>query len=258
MKRIRQIIFLGLLGLLANVLSCSDKSPKEVAPPEEIIPPLSQTASPAEVVADAARRLDNKPNYSWATTMKEADGSAGKLGTIEGKAEKGGVTGLSFSVGGLPVTVCMKGEKGAANAMMGWQTFDQIAQMGGTPAAVVRYLRSSKTPAAETTFLAGKVKELTAADGAITGELQDAAVQDLLLFGTRQSEGAAAPKTTEARGAVKFWIKNGALTKFEVKISGKVTAGEKESAINRTTTVEIKDVGTTKLVVPDEAKAKLT
>jgi hypothetical protein len=111
---------------------------------------------------------------------------------------------------------------------------------------------------AETTLLAGKVKELTEADGAIAGELKEDAVKELLLFGTRQREGEAAPKTTDAKGAVKFWIKDGALTKFEIKVSGKVTAGERESDINRTTTVEIKDVGTTKMEVPDEAKAKLT
>jgi len=80
----------------------------------------------------------------------------------------------------------------------------------------------------------------------------------LLLFGTRQREGQESPKTTEAKGAVKFWIKEGALTKFEIKISGKVAAGDRESTINRTTTVEIKDVGTTKMDVPAEAKAKLT
>ena len=66
------------------------------------------------------------------------------------------------------------------------------------------------------------------------------------------------PKTADAKGSVTFWIKDGALTKFETKIQGKVTAGERELDINRTTTVEIKDVGTTKIIVPDEAKQKLS
>ncbi|MEI2725932.1 MAG: hypothetical protein V9H26_21175 [Verrucomicrobiota bacterium] len=152
----------------------------------------------------------------------------------------------------------MKGEKGAAKAMEGWQTFDEIAQAGGTAAAVVRYLRSYKTPMTEAANLAGKVKEFTETDGAIAGELNDEAVKELLLLGSRQREGQPAPKTTDAKGAVKFWIKAGALTKFEIKVSGKVTAGERELNLNRTTTVELKDVGTTKLEMPDEAKAKLT
>ncbi len=234
----KRIIVLGLIGMVANTLCAAD-------------------SSSTEKITKAATAVGSK-NYSWATSTLEADGSPGKLGTIQGKAEKGGVTCLSFSVGGLPVEVCMKGEKGTAKALEGWQTFDEIAQAGGTAAAVVRYLRSYKTPVAETALLAGKVKEFTEADGAITGELKEDAVKELLLFGARQREGQEPPKTTEAKGAVKFWIKDGALTKFEIKVSGKVIAGERESNINRTTTVELKDVGTTKMEVSDEARAKLT
>jgi len=276
MKRIRQIVFVGMLGMLVGVLSCSDKSKAEAKQPEapkietkpaaiaqpsaKLVTTVSpaEAANPGEAVAGATRRLNETPNYSWATSTVEADGSAGKLGTIQGKAEKGGVTWLSFVVSGLPVSVCKKGDKGAANALAGWQTFDELAQMGGTAATVVRYLRSYQAPAGETTMLAGKVKELKAADGAIAGELKDDAVRELLLMGNRQREGQEPPKTTEAKGAIKFWIQNGALTKVEIKVSGKITAGDKESTINRTTTVEIKDVGTTKIELPDEAKAKLT
>ena len=57
-----------------------------------------------------------------------------------------------------------------------------------------------------------------------------------------------------------FWVKDGVLTKFEFNTQGKITAGQdnREMNINRTTTVEIKDVGTTKIEVPDEAKQKLS
>lgn len=235
----KRIIVLGLIAMVANTLCAADSSSKDK-------------------VTKAATAVGDKMNYSWATSTVEADGSPGRLGTIEGKAEKGGVTCLSFSVGGLPVEVCMKGEKGTAKALEGWQTFDELAQAGGAAAAVVRYLRTYKAPVAETASLTGKVKELKEADGAISGELKEEAVKEMLLFGARQREGQEPPKTTEAKGAVKFWIKEGALTKIEIKVSGKVTAGERESNINRTTTVEIKDVGTTKIEVSDEAKAKLT
>ncbi len=235
----KRIIVLSLVGMVANALCAADTSPKEK-------------------VTKAATSVGDKMNYSWASSTLEADGSPGRLGTIEGKAEKGGVTCLSFSVGGLPVEVCMKGEKGAAKALEGWQTFDEIAQAGGTAAAVVRYLRSYKAPVAETATLAGKAKELKEVDGAITGELKEDAVKEMVLFGTRQREGQEPPKTTDLKGSVKFWLKNGALNKFEIKVAGKETTGERETDINRTTTVEIKDVGTTKMDVPDGAKAKLT
>ena len=235
----KQIIILGLVGMVAGVLNAADSSPKEQ-------------------ITNAAKRLGDQNNYSWTTSTKEADGSAGRLGAIQGKAEKDGVTFLGFSVGELPVEVYMKGDKGTAKALEGWQTFDEIAQTGGTAAAVVRFLRSYQTPVTESASLAGKANDLKEADGAISGELKEDAVKEMLLFGMRRSEGQEAPKTTDAKGSVKFWIKDGALTKCEIKVQGKVTAGEREAEINRTTTVEIKEVGTTKLEVPAEAKQKMT
>jgi hypothetical protein len=275
--QMKRIVRVGLLGLLASGLSCTDKTPKEAATPEV----TSSTARPGEyserataagaallhgasaadfaaAVVNATQKLNQQPNYAWTTSTKEADGSAGRLGRIEGKAEKDGVTSLSFTVGGIvPVEVCLKGEKGAAKAMSGWQTFDEIAQEGGTPATIVRILRSYQTPAVESAGLAVKVKELKAAGGVIAGELSEDAVIEQLLAGSRKREGQAPPQTTDAKGVIKFWIKDGALTKYELQVQGKVTAGDRQSDINRTTTVEIKGVGSTKLEVPAAAKEKL-
>jgi hypothetical protein len=235
----KRIIMLGLMGLVANGLGAADSGLKEK-------------------VTKAAASVGNQMNYSWATATLEADGSPGKLGTIQGKAEKGGVTWLNFTVGGLPVEVCMKGAKGTAKALEGWQSFEELAQAGGTAQTVVRYLRNYKTPVAESATLAEKATELNEVDGAIAGELPEDTVKELLLLGTRQREGQQRAKTDNVKGSVKFWIKDGALARIEIKVSGKVTTGEREANINRTTTVEIKDVGNTKLEVPEEAKLKLS
>ena len=192
-------------------------------------------ADSTQKIAEAAKQVSDKPNYSWTTMTKEGDGSPGKLGPIQGKADKNGVTMLDFVVGGIPVEVCMKDKKGSAKALEGWQTFDEIAKTSGTAAAVVRYLRSYKTPAAES-----------------------ATAKELLLFGVRQREGEEPPKTSEAKGSIKFWVKDGALTRYEIKVQGKVSAGDRENEIDRTTTVEIKDAGTTKMEVPAEAMEKMS
>jgi hypothetical protein len=62
---------------------------------------------------------------------------------------------------------------------------------------------------------------------------------------------------SEAKGSVKFWLKDGTLSKYETKVSGKINFNGNERDVDRTTTVEIKDVGTTKVEVPEEAKKKL-
>ncbi len=235
----KQALVIGLIGLLASTLSAADSGPRGK-------------------LLNATKQLGDKPNYSWTTTTKEGDGSPGRVGPIEGKAEKGGLTYLSFAIGAVPVEVYMNGQKGAAKAVEGWQTFDEIAQTSGTAAAVVRFLRVYKAPGAESAALSEKVKDFKEAEGVISGDLKEEAVKELLERGARRREGQEPPKIASPKGSMKFWIQNGALTKYEVNVQGKVTAGDRDFDVNRTTTVEIKDVGSTKLEVPAEAKQKMT
>ena len=79
----------------------------------------------------------------------------------------------------------------------------------------------------------------------------------LLSLGRRPNPDAPGPKN--AKGSVKFWIKDGELTKYEYNVQGKITGrDDQEIDINRTTTVEVKDAGKTKINLPDEAKKKLS
>ena len=234
----KHTLIIGLVSLLAHILSAADSGPQAK-------------------LLNATKQLGDKPNYSWTTTTKEGDGSPGRVGPIAGKAEKGGLTYLSFEIGAVPVEVYMNGQKGVAKALEGWQTFDDIAQTGGTAAAVVRYLRVYKAPGVESAALSEKLKDVKEAEGVLSGELKEEAVKELLERGARRREGQEPPKIADPKGSMKFWVQDGALTKYEVNIQGKVTAGDREFDVNRTTTVEIKDVGTTKLEVPAEAKAKM-
>ena len=235
----KQALIIGLIGLLARTLSAADSSPQDK-------------------ITSATKQLGAKPNYTWTTTTKEGDGSPGRVGPIDGKADKGGLTYLSFSINGIPVEVFMNGQKGAAKALEGWQTFDEIAQTGGTAAAVVRYLRSYKAPSVESAILSEKVRDVKEAEGILSGELKEDAAKELLEQGARRREGQEPPKIANPKGSVKFWVQNGALSKYEINIQGKVTAGDRESDVNRTTTVEIKDAGATKLELPVEAKQKMS
>src|SRR5260221_3911335 len=207
-----------------------------------LLPATILAADSAQKVIDAAKQMGENSNYSWVTSMKEGDGSPGKLGAIEGKGDNTGVTFLSFTVGGLPVEVCMKGGKGSAKALEGWQSFDDIAQTSGTAAAVVKFLRSYKAPAVESADLAAKAKELKEEDGIWSGELAPDAAKELLLAAARRREGSDEPKATDPKGSVKFWVKDGVLTKYQVKIQDKVTAGDRVTDIDRTTTVEINEI----------------
>ncbi len=56
---------------------------------------------------------------------------------------------------------------------------------------------------------------------------------------------------------MKFWIKDGFLAKDELTVSGSFERDGETRGFSRTTTTEIKPVGTAKLEIPDEAAAKL-
>jgi hypothetical protein len=231
-------LIIASIALLARALSAAESSPQAQ-------------------IASATKQLAEKPNYSWTTTMKEGDGSPSRIPSIDGKVNKDGLTYLSFEIGGIPIEVYMNGQKGAAKALEGWQTFDEVAQSSSTAAAVVRFLRSYKAPAAEAAALGGTLKNVKETEGAISGELPEDATKERLLFGARRREGQEPPKIENPKGSVKLWLTNGIPAKFETHIQGKVTAGEREMDVDRITTVEFKDAGTTKLELPAEAKEKL-
>ena len=56
---------------------------------------------------------------------------------------------------------------------------------------------------------------------------------------------------------MKFWLKDGSLAKYEIKVEGTVTANGNDRDVDLKNAVVIKDVGTTKVTVPEEAAKKL-
>ena len=64
------------------------------------------------------------------------------------------------------------------------------------------------------------------------------------------------PEVSNAKGEVKLWVTDGVLSKYKVHVTGTVSFNGNDREVDRTTTTEIKDVGSTKLDVPAEAKAK--
>jgi hypothetical protein len=76
-------------------------------------------------------------------------------------------------------------------------------------------------------------------------------------MGWEDERGSNPPEVANAKGTVKFWLKDGVLIKLQTHVTGRVTAANQERDIDRSTTIEIKDVGSTKLDVPEEAKKKL-
>jgi YD repeat-containing protein len=210
-------------------------------------------------VKAAAKKIGDKNNYSWTSTtkMEGAGGGGGGRGFGGGPTDGQFADGLIYlksTFGDRTMHTAAKGEKVIFKGEDEWEVADDGAQGAGAFAA--RRMRTFKAPAAEVADLADKAQSLKSADGVISGDLTEAGAKSFLTFGGRR-QNADAPGPKNAKGSVKFWVKDGELTKYEYNVQGKITGREDtEIPINRTTTVEIKDVGKTKLTLPDEAKKK--
>jgi hypothetical protein len=216
-------------------------------------------------VTAAAKKLAAKGNYSWKSTTDLGANSPFQPGPVEGKTADG-LTWLSTSFQDNTTEGLMKGTNNiVVKTEEGWKKADEIAGGGGgggggggfNPATFfVGNMQRLRTPSVEVEALAGQVKELKKDGDAISGDLTEDGAKAMAAFGGRGRGGGAAP--TNAKGSVKFWVKDGELTKYQTKVSGKRTnRNGEEQEFERTTTVEIKDVGTTKINAPDEAKKKL-
>lgn len=207
-------------------------------------------------LAGAAKKLEQAGNYTWKNTVEFGNFT----GTTDGKADKDGVVWLSMSFGDNTTEAIRQGGKWAVKAPdHDWQTLSELeTQAGSEPGPgrfLVRRLQTFKAPAAEAGEIIEKMKEVKKDDDTYSGDLTEEGAKDLLSFGPRRGN---APGPKNAKGSVKLWAKSGALSKYELKLQGTMSFNGEDRDVDRTTTVEIKDVGTTKIEVPEAAKKKLS
>jgi hypothetical protein len=220
----------------------------------------SLVAADKDDVKNAAQKLASSDNYSWTSTMESPQFSPGPS---HGKTQKDGLVWQDFTMQDNTVEVFAKAGKGAIKTEDGWQSLDDAAKDdGGGGFNFKRFMamrmRTFKAPAAQAQEIVDKTKEITKTDEVYAGELTEEGAKSLMTFGRRGGQGQG-PEISNAKGSVKFWIKDGVMTKFQTKVTGTMKNRDGEDMdIDRTTTVEIKDVGATKITVPDEAKSKMS
>lgn len=239
----KKLVAVGVLGLLAGSLLAADSVKDEIKA--------------------AAKKLAGE-NYSWKSTITVPEGTGGQFrpGPTEGKIAKDGTMFITMTRGENTIEAVVKGEKGALKTEEGWQSLAELTSDtsgGGQPnrgTFMARMVRNLKSPAAQAEDFLTNAKDLKKVDGAYVSDLTEEGAKQMLTFGRRA--GAQAPEPKGAKGSVKFWIKEGTLNKLEYTVQGKMTGrDDQEIEINRTTTIEIKDIGTTKVELPEGAKAKL-
>jgi hypothetical protein len=214
-------------------------------------------ADAKEEVTKAAKQLGEKGSYSWKTTVVVPESAQFKPGPTEGKAEKSGFTYVKMSTFGDNTTeLVLKGDKAAFTNRDGdWQTAAEAENAEGPGRFMAGMARNFKTPAVQAAEIAGTTKELKKDGELYSGDLTEDGAKTLMRF---RRGGGDGPAISNAKGSAKFWVKDGALTKYEFKVTGSMNFNGNDIDVDRTTTVEIKDVDKTKVEVPEGAKKKLS
>jgi hypothetical protein len=220
---------------------------------------MSLMAADKEDVKSAAQKLGDADNYSWTMTMESAQFNPPPS---QGKAQKDGLVWQEFSMQDNKVQVFAKGEKGAIQTEDGWQSLDDAAKDdGGGGFNFKRFMamrmKNFKAPAAQAQEILDKTADLSKTGDVYAGKLTEEGAKSLMTFGGRR--GGQGPQISKAEGSVKFWVKDGAITKYQTKVTGTMKNRDGDDMdVDRTTTVEIKDIGATKITVPDQAQKKMS
>lgn len=215
-------------------------------------PAMMAFADAKDDVKAAAKKLADGGNYSWHTAVE-----GGFSSTTDGQTQKDGTFALKLTFGDNTREVFIKGDKAAVKTDDGWKSAAELADAQGPERFMARMATTFRAPAAQATEAVDKTKELKKDGDAYTADLTEEGAKDLLSFAGRRGGGNQGPQIQNAKGNIKFWVKDGALAKFQYTVEGKMTFNGEDRDVNRTTTTEIKDVGTTKVEIPADAKPKL-
>jgi hypothetical protein len=111
-------------------------------------------------------------------------------------------------------------------------------------------------PHEELAIIVAGYTELKADGDSVTGLLSETAAKLLLVHAGQQE---ITPLT--ASGTFRLWVREGQIAKYEIKLEGTLAVaanGDRhEITVHQTATTEVKNIGTTKFEVPEEAQKKL-
>jgi hypothetical protein len=220
-----------------------------------VLPLIAADAGGKDDVLAAAKKLGEQ-SYSWKTTVVVPEGARMRPGPTEGKIEKDGTAYVSSAFADNKTETVIKGGKAAVLRDGEWKSVADLENEQGPGRFQAMMARSFKAPAEQAAEIAGYVKDLKKDGDVYSGTLSEEGVKALVSF---RRAGREPRPVSDPSGTAKFWLKDGSLSKYEFQVKGttKNQNGE-DMPVDRATTVEIKDVGKTKVEIPEAAAKKLS
>lgn len=218
-----------------------------------LIGALAAYAAPSDDVTSAAQKLAGEPSYSWHATVVVPPDARFKPGPTDGKMETGKLIYVKMSTRGGSREIYIQG----TNAVLtdpdgGWETLADAANNDEGPGRMIAgMVKNFKAPADQALAVLPDCQDLEETNGVYSSDLTPGGAKKML------SRRGGNSEVSDASGSVMFWVSNGELTKVEMKLKGTVTFNDNPMTIDRDTTVEITDVGSTTIQVPDDVKKLL-
>ncbi len=237
-------------------------------------------AAPGDSVKAALDKLQAASGYAWRITMSSGGQSRFSPGPVEGKTVKNNGTHWAFAFGERSAEAWVKDGHFAVKTDEGWCRPEDLPKPppapppsppdarsrrddhGGKPphergkkaGFLIKRLQSMKLPGDFAADLVAKTSNFRQNGETITGELSGAAARELLTFGSHRRDKQE--EFADPRGTVTWLIRDGVLVQFDLQLAATFSVNGSAVPIERSSRIEIRDVGTTSLTVPDEA-AKL-
>ncbi|KAA5537993.1 arabinan endo-1,5-alpha-L-arabinosidase [Roseiconus nitratireducens] len=206
----------------------------------------------AKKLTTAIERLDQQGSYRWTTDVLVPEETRFRPGRTEGTTTRGGVTHVSTSFGPRSMHVVIDGEKAAVTNRDGrWETILLSDQGYSSQGFVASMARGVKTPAEEARTLVESLTSLQEEGNVIVATLSAESAKDQLT--TRRG----ADTIRDVKGTVRFWINDGLLTKYAVRVEGQIVNEDQTQVTWREATVAVTDVGEAKLELPSGARDAL-
>jgi len=218
-----------------------------------------------EDVQRALEKLEASGNFSWvSTTSEETDGDLPQFSAeMQGRSVKGGWSQISKSSSKKGSEAFLKDDRIAVMTADGWKVVDAKVEppAGGKLDKAVKQAQQfvlSRAPVTEAKGLLNRLEDMKShGGGTYSGRV--AALDVPIYLERAKAAGKGAPSMEEPRIRVNFRVRDGVLAAYELVVTGrhvKKKSGQAQEIVF-SAAVDILDVGTTTLEIPEEARKVL-
>jgi hypothetical protein len=210
----------------------------------------------------AIQKLNESTGYTWAYSTTAGPGDRMVTVPREGRLEAPGLMHLTTRARNAEneSEFIIQNGKMVIRTKDGWKTSDELIRESGQGATAtssyVREAEKSKPAGEEMAELLRNLENLREESGGwISGSIKAGFLDQQLRRGARNA--ATEISVVGASGTVRVLVRDGVVSQCVTRIQAKVATVDRQSIVDRSTVIDFRNIGSTRIVVPDEARKKL-